>query len=85
MPSYRTPIVVDGKTIGFACHRGPLPSCKCGRRGTKQCDFPLTGRKAGKTCDVHLCDRCATNVAPDRDYCPAHVRVSVEQKQGEQP
>lgn len=59
---------------GFVCRSGRRPSCSgCGKPGaTLQCDYPLTGPKAGKTCDRWLCDKCATHVGPDRDYCPPH-------------
>lgn len=76
MASWSTPIVVDGKVVGIACHRGRRPSCKCGRVETRQCDFPLKGRKAGKTCDASLCDRCTTKMGPELDYCPAHAALA---------
>lgn len=66
----------------IACTRGERPQrCKeCGARASRLCDYPLTGRKAGKTCDANLCDRCAVNVGADRDYCGVHGRVSKQQK-----
>lgn len=48
----------------------------CIREHTKLCDFPLKGRKAGKTCDKKLCDEHATKVGPDRDCCPAHASLT---------
>jgi hypothetical protein len=36
---------------------------------SKLCDF-ATGKN--KTCDAGMCDKCATNVGRNRDYCPAH-------------
>jgi len=67
----------DGRAVGFACTRGQrLKRCfKCGRPGAKLCDFKLTGPMAGKTCDMSLCELCATHVEPDTDYCPAHARM----------
>ena len=32
------------------------------------------------TCDRWLCLRCAVSVGSDRDYCPAHHRLSQETK-----
>lgn len=56
--------------------RPTKPCAVCARgRGEKLCDFPLTGGKAGKTCNRPLCDRCATHVEPDTDYCPTHARM----------
>jgi hypothetical protein len=61
----------------------------CGPRGRRQwcsipgchgecarlCDFPLLGKKAGKTCDAKVCRDHATSVGTDLDYCPAHARL----------
>lgn len=67
---------------GWACSRGARTKrCKeCGRRASKLCDYPLRGPKADKTCDANLCDRCAVNVGPDRDYCQTHARLSKQQE-----
>jgi hypothetical protein len=61
----------------FICSRGArwTARCSCGEKASKQCDFPLKGRAQGKTCDRHLCSKCAhpqPQVGPDKDYCPAH-------------
>lgn len=66
-----------GHQIGWACSRDQRqPRCAvCGAPSTKLCDQPLTGPKAGKTCDRPLCARCAVHVGPDRDLCPAHARL----------
>lgn len=70
-----------GKVVGggFACSRGSALDrlrkfCGCGRPATKLCDYPLRGPKAGKTCDAPLCERCATVVGADRDFCQPHAR-----------
>jgi len=57
-----TPIYQNGKRIGFICSRGrsrTKPCVECGSPSTKLCDFPLKGKRAGKTCDRPLCDACA--------------------------
>lgn len=63
----------DGMII---CSRGRrTPPCKfCQANGsfkpsTKLCDFPVG---EGKTCDAPICDRHATSVGPNQDYCPVH-------------
>lgn len=66
----------DGSVTGIACSRGPRTRCKCGRVATLLCDWPLHGSKEGQTCDRPLCSRCATNVGPDRDYCPSHAEMA---------
>lgn len=38
--------------------------------GDKLCDFPVG--PDGKTCDRSMCNRCATTIAEDVDYCPRH-------------
>lgn len=65
--------------VVIVCSRGARPSkarCSvpdCPHPATKLCDYPLRGRKAGKTCDRKLCEQHATTMGPDRDYCPAHA------------
>jgi hypothetical protein len=71
--------IVDGHG-GFAivCSRGQrAASCEepgCMAPGTQLCDYPLTGEKAGKTCDRRICRRHANHVGHDRDVCPAHAK-----------
>jgi hypothetical protein len=79
---------------GFVCSRGQrrkvCSECKA-RPATLLCDYPLKGRKAGKTCDRALCRRCAVQVqgipeqlgfaleaivADTVDLCPAHARAA---------
>lgn len=71
--------------VGFACSRGQKrKTCSvhgCSGSATKLCDFPLTGKKAGQTCDRDLCEAHATRM-PGRplagqtiDYCPTHATV----------
>ena len=59
----------DGKISGFVCSRGERQRvcsvCKA-RPGVLLCDYPLTGKHQGKTCDRPLCARCATNVPSKR-------------------
>jgi hypothetical protein len=66
--------------MAIVCDRGRKPRAKCtackDRPHTKLCDFPLTGDRAGKTCSVRLCDRCAVEAGPDLDYCPPHAKVA---------
>ena len=48
------------------------------RLHSKLCDYP-TGK--GKTCDRKMCDRCATSVGEDLDYCPTHQHARPNQAQ----
>lgn len=64
----------DGTLSGFVCTRERRPRCACGAPGTKLCDFPLRGAKAGQTCDKVLCDKCATTLPIAR--LPEVVRLS---------
>lgn len=78
---------------GYACSRGRggrramCSVCKQ-REAAKLCDFPLRGRRAGKTCDAKLCDGCAvqqpvTSIDGDTvDFCPPHDRLA--KQRGEQ-
>lgn len=77
----------DGSTM-IVCSRGRrAPKCRfCDRRAAYQCDFPLTGRSAGKTCDANICKACAvrqpiTALHGDTvDFCPPHARVEQQQQ-----
>lgn len=64
----------DGMII---CTRGGSKiRCKyCGFPGNKLCDYPLSGIKGGKTCDAPMCEKCATHVPPDSDYCKPHAAM----------
>jgi len=51
----------------------------CGRPATKLCDYPVGEwvsphmvKEYGKrmTCDAKMCDRCATNLGYEMDFCP---------------
>lgn len=72
-------VVKDGKRVGggFICGpRGRKTRCKgspsCARLSSLLCDFPLDGKKKGKTCDIPLCATCARTMAADLHYCPVH-------------
>ena len=89
--------VVRGKdgTLWTICCRGVRPKkakpcVTCGKPSTRLCDFPLAGRKAGKTCDRPLCDGCrrpwpagaavqpveaATLHRDEFDLCAAHATI----------
>lgn len=71
---------------GHVCGGGRRKRCKgrvsCNAWSTKLCDYPLTGKKKGKTCDVPICDGCAESLGPEIDYCPAHARVAREAAAG---
>jgi hypothetical protein len=57
------------------CRSGRSHSCKfCGKRATKQCDFPVIREGKEQTCDAWLCAGCATSQGPNVDWCPPHVR-----------
>ncbi len=71
-----TPFVSpDGKITGYICGpRRPVKKCSACkvRDASLECDFPLAGKKLGKTCDAALCASCATEKGPNRHYCPPH-------------
>lgn len=51
--------------------------CACGKPATIQCDWKLPQMRdtIGKqgTCDRHICEKCALEVAPDKHLCGEHV------------
>lgn len=65
---------------GFVCTHGRArrakPCSVCGAPSTKLCDFPLKGKKTGKTCDAPICDRCAAAFGDEIDYCPPHAKLA---------
>jgi len=65
------PFALPDGTRGIMCVSVRATRCvHCGARATLQCDFPAA---PGRTCDAHLCRRCAVPVGRDRDYCPSHM------------
>lgn len=45
----------------------------CGGEGARLCDAKLlTGPRAGKTCDVAMCQACTASPRPNVDYCRDH-------------
>lgn len=76
----------------FICNRSQRSArCSvagCSSRASLQCDFPLAGRKAGKTCDRHLCARhgvrqrtvtrieAGTAFDDTIDFCPVHAELA---------
>ena len=58
---------VQGRTC-IVCHRSEYVT------PIRLCDFPLTGDKAGQTCDRVVCVVHAHHEEPDFDVCPAHAR-----------
>lgn len=66
-------IELPGGAHAHICMRGRRTK-RCGFCNTgyveKLCDFPINA--SGKTCDAGMCHRCATNKAPEVDYCPKH-------------
>ncbi len=72
--------------VAIVCSRGRRKSCSVCKTNAavRQCDYPLTGKSAGKTCDRDLCAGCATKIGThpkgsqfagdSLDYCPAHAR-----------
>ena len=72
-----------GEASGFICVRGRQArhNCKyCSRPATLLCDWPLTGEKAGQTCDTHMCRNCALHREPDKDYCRPHAKMIIERE-----
>lgn len=48
----------------------------CGFKHSKLCDYPVKRAGVLGTCDLKLCHHHARSVGPDRDYCPAHLKLS---------
>jgi len=79
MPCMTYKLKEDGAVV-IACTRGRRRTTFCAQcqtnSATKLCDFPLSGKKAGQTCDRPLCVHCAVSVGKDKDYCAVHHRFA---------
>jgi hypothetical protein len=71
-----------GNASGIIYQRGVRRrSCSvpgCSAPAAKQCDFKLSARRSGRTCDKCLCaahavTQSATTDGDTVDYCPAHA------------
>lgn len=72
---------VDGVTAFICGQRSKAKPCQeQGCRGASrfQCDFPLAGERAGKTCDRFICEKHRQPMpgGAGRDYCPTHARFA---------
>ena len=75
-----TPVELPGGVTGFVC--GPKPRARrcvecAAPDATLSCDWKLTGKRAGKTCDRAICATCTTHPGGDleKDLCPAHAEA----------
>lgn len=75
MPCEVIDIPGGGRAIIKRSRRPACQFCKQ-REHTKLCDFKIKVGDVGhsRTCDAKMCDRCATNVGRDLDYCPTHQK-----------
>lgn len=53
----------------------PRPCAFCGRLTDVLCDFPLRGKKKGRTCSKRSCERCSSKIGDDLDLCPIHTKL----------
>jgi hypothetical protein len=69
-------IAAGPSVMVIACDRGrDRPRCQstgCTGISVALCDYPLSGRHAGKTCDRRMCAGCRRPQGPDVDYCQPH-------------
>lgn len=66
----------DGNFAIVCGVRRPKRYCSCGKPADFLCDFPLSGKKAGKTCDKPVCKTCRLHISPDKDYCRVHAAMA---------
>jgi hypothetical protein len=73
--------------VAIVCSRGRREPCSvagCRATSVALCDYPLQGKKAGKTCDRRLCAAHRVSKGKDRDYCPTHEALDVLEKRREE-
>lgn len=56
----------------------PPAQCRCSHDAEIACDAPVGD---GKTCDLPLCQCCATLIGPDYHLCPVHMATFVPTRQ----
>ena len=75
-------IKMPGGVMVVACSRNSRRSqCStpsCTNYSSKLCDYPVTRNGQPTTCDAKICDRCATSVGPDKDYCRPHAQLAAK-------
>jgi hypothetical protein len=60
----------------IVCGRRTTTPCKyCHAPHTKLCDYPVERKGKAGTCDIPMCDRCATRGGTNIDYCQAHAKM----------
>lgn len=67
-----------GHGMAIICGRKPKKRLRCKYHkenvaATKLCDYQQYG---GPSCDLPVCDDCATLVGQDRHHCPAHRNLT---------
>lgn len=85
MPWYRVDGVVMHLHYGTKGNKNAPPQClekiesgeTCLGISLYQCDWKMGG---GKTCDRHICEHHAQQVAEDKHLCPAHQAAYLEWK-----
>ena len=62
-------------------HAAPCQEPGCGRPHVALCDYPLSGPKAGQTCDRRMCGKHRHPVSGrrDTDYCGVHHRTTTKE------
>jgi hypothetical protein len=73
---------IDHPSLGHVhikCSRVSTRRCQFCNTGyaEKLCDFPMNAK--GKTCSAGMCNKCATAVGPELDYCPRHKAMTAPQ------
>jgi hypothetical protein len=70
-------IDLPGGGFAIVCGRGSRQRLctHCGKPSDKLCDYPLRGAKEGQTCSRPVCQKCATHVEPDTDFCRTHAEM----------
>jgi hypothetical protein len=72
--SCRTIAAGHGVTM-ILCGRRDRETCQtpgCNGTMVALCDFALSGKSEGKTCDRKLCAKCRRLQGPNVDFCAAH-------------
>jgi hypothetical protein len=79
-------LALPNGAVAIVCTRGQRrPRCSCGGYSKYQCDFPLRGKVAGRTCSRHLCGACVrAQPGGELDYCDAHHRKAQADREREE-
>jgi len=77
MPRHCYHVLTADGARAIICGNLGAPCSVCRGVAGFQCDYPVNRPALGDgTCDRHICEKHATQVGPNRHYCPTHAKAA---------